>query len=232
MARWVLVQLLVTGMAALVHASPVTYSGNLTSADGGLVGAGGWVSDAANPVTFGWTVTEDSDASWHYHYVFNSSGLQGTVGHLVLETSQDLTSDDIRNATPAIASDGPTWYTQQTEGSGNYPIPEPLFGIKFPELSNTVVVIDFDSDHVPVWGDFYAKGGSISGNLWNAGFTPSDADPFEPVDNGSVGYHVLVPDTLTFDMQSAAYNVPVPGAFALCMIGTSLIIRLRKRLSF
>jgi len=227
MARWVLVQLLVTGMAALVHASPVTYSGNLTSADGRLVGTGGWVSDAANPVTFGWTVTEDSDASWHYHYVFNSTGLRGTLSHLVLETSLGLTSDDILNATPEFESDGPKW---QTQSNGNPSIPEPVFGIKFEQVSGTLVTIDFDSTHVPIWGDFYAKGGAVSGSLWNAGFTPSDTDPLLAAQDGSLGYHVLVPDTMTFEAQSIIRPVPVPGTLVLGMIGASLVVRLRKRL--
>jgi hypothetical protein len=229
MTRWISIQLLVAGMATLAHAGPM-YSGSLTSADGGLVGTGGWVANPAKPVTFDWVVSEDSDESWHYHYVFDSTGLQGTLGHLVLETSLNLTPDDILNATPKFENDGPKW---QTRKNGNPSIPEPVFGIKFEQVSGTLVVIDFDSAHVPVWGDFYAKGGSVSGNLWNAGFTSSDTDPSDPLKNGSVGNHVLVPDTMTFDSQSIIRPVvPVPGAFVLGMIGTSLIIRLRKRLPF
>jgi hypothetical protein len=230
MTRWISIQLLVAGMATLAHAGP-TYSGNLTSSDGGLVGNGGWVANPAKPVTFDWVVSENPDASWHYHYVFDSTGSQGTLGHLVLETSLTLTADDIFNATPEFENDGPKWQTQQTHGNGNHPIPEPVFGIKFEQVSGTLVVIDFDSDHVPIWGDFYAKGGSVSGNLWNAGFTPLDVDPFEPADNGSLGCHVLVPDTMTFEAQSIISPVvPVPGALVLGMIGTSFIVRLRKRL--
>lgn len=220
-------------MATLAHAGSAPYSGSLSSVTGGLQGNGGWVADPAKPVTFDWLVSENDDSSWHYHYVFDSTGLQGTIGHLVLETSQALTSDEIRNATPEFTSDGPKWYTQQTKGNGNHPIPEPLFGIKFAQLSSTLVVIDFDSDHVPIWGDFYAKGGAVSGNLWSAGFTSPDTDPFEPAQDGSLGYHVLVPDTMTFEAESIIRPVvPVPGAVILGMIGTSLIVRLRRRLPF
>jgi len=230
MTRWISIQLLVAGMAALAHAGPATYSGNLTSAGGGLVGTGGWVANPDNPVTFDWVVSENADESWHYHYVFDSTGLQGTLGHLVLETSVNLTPDDILNATPKFENDGPKWQTQR---NGNPSIPEPMFGIKFEQVSGSLVTIDFDSPRVPTWGDFYAKGGAASGDLWNAGFTSPDADPSDPAGDGSLGWHVLVPDTMTFESQSLIRPVvPAPGALVLGMIGTSVIVRLRKRLPF
>ena len=71
----------VAALGAVVQAVPTSYSGSLTTADGGLVGVGGW--DAApNPVTFSWTVTQNPDQSWHYHYEFDSTDVQGEISHL------------------------------------------------------------------------------------------------------------------------------------------------------
>jgi hypothetical protein len=220
MSRRIVVSVLVlVGGATLAQAAPTTYSGNLTSADGGLQGTGGWVSNPSKPVTFGWVVTQNDDLSWHYHYVFDTTGRQGTLSHLVLETSPNLTAADISNATPGIAAGDPRWYS---EHNGNPDMPEQVFGIKFPGTSSTVAIMDFDSVRAPMWGDFYAKDGAKGGRLWNAGFTHPDVDPVALAQNGSVAYHVLVPDTTT----SA---VPVPGSFLLASAGMGLISWVRRR---
>jgi hypothetical protein len=212
------VLVLVSG-ATLAQAAPTTYAGSLTSADGGLQGTGGWVSDPSTPVTFSWVVTQNDDQSWHYHYVFDTTGLQGTLSHLVLETSANLTAADISDAAPAITAGDPRWYSPE---NGNPDMPEQVFGIKFPGTSNTIATMNFDSVRAPTWGDFYAKDGAKGGRLWNAGFTASDIDPVALAQNGSVGYHVLVPDTTT----SA---VPVPGSFLLVSAGTGMISWIRRR---
>ncbi len=190
-----------------VQAVP-TYSGSLSSADGGLIGSGGWVSDPGKPVTFSWTVTQNGDLSWHYSYVFDSTDVKGTLSHLLLETSLNLTADDIFNDTPSAGS--PRLYE---DGPGNPNLPGPLFGIKFESVSGAVVSIEFDSTRAPMWGDFYAKDGSVGGELWNAGFL--DADPQAAADNGSLWDHILVPDTTTT-------IVPSPGAVLLSGIGIGL----------
>jgi hypothetical protein len=215
----------VTGMGASVLASPsspTSYSGSLTSADGGIVGTGGWVADSESPVTVHWTVTQNDNLTWHYHYQLDSAGLQGELSHLVIETSLTFTANDIANDVPSVEASSPQWHT---ESNGNFHIPEDLFGIKFEEVSGTVVTIDFDSPRNPVWGDFFGKSGSKAGEIWNAGFTVSDFDPVEGPGNGSVAYHALVPDTTTI-------SNPAPGAVLLAAIGTGLVGHLRRRKFF
>ncbi len=220
---------IVAALCTLLQAAPITYSGSLTSADdGGLVGTGGWVYTPGKYVTFTWTVAENEDLSWHYHYEFNSTGLQGDLGHLILEAGVGLTAGEVLNAAPAIAADSPRFYSDH---SGNPSLPETFFGIKFEPFQGSVNTIDFDSPAAPMWGDFYAKGGSKSQHLWNTGFTASDVDPSAAVQNGSLDYHVLVPtgsgSFTAYDVQVAV--MPAPGALLLGSLGAGLLSWLRTR---
>ncbi len=137
---------------------------------------------------------------------------------MVLETSSDLIAADISNAVPQVEGGGPGWFSA---GNGNPGMPEPVFGIKSPGNTSEIATFDFDCLRAPKWGDFYAKDGAKGGQLWNAGFTSPDTDPTVPAQNGSIAYHVLVPDTAT----SA---VPTPASALLVGVGTSMISWLRR----
>ncbi|MHC4983484.1 MAG: PEP-CTERM sorting domain-containing protein [Planctomycetota bacterium] len=125
----------------------------------------------------------------------------GGISHINVETSANFTSDDL------LDTDWPAGNLQVgllTVNDGSHDMPSDMTGIKFDNCPDiNTINIDFTSTRMPVWGDFYAKGGD--GNaVWNAGFgtAAQESDIFDahfdpPVgpSNGSINDHLLVPDS-------------------------------------
>ena len=84
-------------------------------------------------------------------------------------------------------------------GNPGFPAGETIFGIKF-DLNGDQRTVTFDSTRQPMWGDFYAKGGSSS-FAYNAdvGVGVANVNDYNAVPIDALGgslSKVLVPDTI------------------------------------
>ena len=206
-------------VAATTPARAVSYSGSLSVGDTGLSAVGVWDNVAT---TFRWVVDDTTTPGrWHYSYTLATPGGPGAgISHVIFEASDGFGFENLF----APATDPSDWISQAADGTeiqthlpgpGNPDMPSSVYGIKFNAADNadaTTLALSFDSDRVPVWGDFYAKAGQ--GALWNSGF--SAADPTDGPADGSIEHHVLVPDTATI-------LIPVPGALVLGSLGVVLV---------
>ncbi len=203
--------LFLPGIAASA-ATATMFSGSLSSASGQIGGVGDWINPG--PISIAWEVT---DLGTHYHYKYTLTVPRIDFSHFIVEVSPLATMGDFSNlAGPFQGTPGIGDY-DQTNGNPN--IPAQVHGLKFDNTSGTNVVFQFDSVRVPVWGDFYAKGGGTPTNqAWNAGFTLPD--PTVPAAGGTVDNHILVPDSKV---------VPEPATMAVLLTGLITLVPRRRR---
>jgi hypothetical protein len=212
------------GLAAVIlllmwggRAAGSTYTGRLAfappadSSDGLVLAGTKWPTYSA---IFSWAVS-DTDTShpgfgWKYEYEFklSSAKLQSAFSHVIIETSTAFnpTTDMLGLTGARIES-----YGNQAVRSGNPNMPADAWGLRFVPTGETYdMKWSFYSNRAPVWGDFYAKGGSRrTDTAYNRGFTANDVDPTSPAADGSAAFHILRPDT-EIALHSSLGAVPLP----------------------
>ncbi len=217
-------------MAIATQAAGPVYTGSISKLAGEVTGVPGsnWIS--GNP-RLSWAVTW-TGTNWNYNYNF-SVDKPGGVSHFILETSPTFTAADIWGYSGFSQASINTW-TRTAQGNSNPFMPlAGIYGIKFESFNPTgqYVSIGFNSDRAPVWGDFYVKDGKAGGvenAAWNVGFTDFDTDPSNAPANGSIGYHILRPDTQSGPISPA---VPEPGTIvaAIALLAPAGITMRRRR---
>jgi hypothetical protein len=222
------------GAISAEASSQLLYSGQLTSGNGGLSGAGAWSSGSA----LDWEVCWDAQAGL-YTYTYTLTVAQGPksgISHMTVETSDNF-DDAFWMVGAEFNIDKTEWGSQGPHPAANPHLPETFTGLKVETDSDVHdAMFWITTDREPIVGDFYAKGGggrNDPSSLFNTGFTNPDSDPvFTGLDSGQLfreayGFHVLVPNHQAVPPQA---TVPEPlSAVAVTAAAGALATYLRRR---
>ena len=142
--------------------------------------ANGLGSTIGGTTTLSWVIdngADPNDGLYHYSYTLQWTAQQG-ISHFILDLSDDCSATTIciQNLTLGANDsygDGGAVYGTFSGGGSDPGMPGTITGIKlYVTTTDKIFQFSFDSDRVPVWGDFYAKGGNGTSNgfnVWNVG---------------------------------------------------------------
>jgi hypothetical protein len=215
-------------LLALVSVSvqaPCGLVGSLASPkDKGLVTGGETWLPGGEGLKVSWIVSENADHTWHYQYTFtNRKGdpLKMDVSHFIISVSDNLTMADVFNFEGDFETASLGQY-KASPSNPEFPAGQTLYGLKI-NMGGEQVMVSFDSVRIPMWGDFYSKGGGKPKNYaYNTDFGVVVANLHDymgtPVDaSGNALFKILVPDT-----------IPEPATLAILGLGSLLLTPKRR----
>src|SRR5579884_2268394 len=152
--------------AATVYDTAASLTGTRTvGVSGGLIDGGG---TSFNNLTLSWNIIELPDLTYNYTYVI--SGFSAPLlSHFLLELSPTcltagqncITNPEVNGAAASTVLGYYCYSGPGCQGASNLGLATGFDGVKFSSMPASAgpVTISFNSSHVPVWGDFYLKGG-------------------------------------------------------------------------
>ncbi len=214
-------------LATPVYNTPVApgdWSGT-RSIGSGLAGTGVW-GQSSGGFSISWLITEPTPGTLHYEYTF--SWPQGAPSHVILELSEGCASSTagcvwgflFDGQEPAKIAWGT--FSPSDPGNANPNLPNPIYGVKVDRPDSDGLVVEFYSNRVPVWGNFYSKNGNAGGlgtnSVWNLGLESANAD------SGNVSYFIARPNSVQEPPE-----IPEPGTMALLGAGLVALGLIRRR---
>jgi len=206
--------------------SPLPASDTLTATGGGIVAkptGGTWASSAQLIAK----VSQLTPTTWHYDYEWITSGKD--LSHIIIEVTDGAKRSDFFNISvnAELESEDPRTYSPSDPGNSNPGLPGSIYGLKFePKSETSDFKFSFDSNHAPVYGDFYAKDGKekidkVQFNVYayNSGFSAAGPGDFSP------SSHTIVPDGLAVPEPTTV----IAGGLLLLPLGVTAMRALRRR---
>jgi len=211
------------------------FVGTRSIAGGGLINGGGTFTSGS----LSWIITSNFDGSLHYSYSLSTNSQQG-IGKFIWDLSDDCTAVGacfqnlaVTTAGPNSLSGSPSFGTF-TSANGNPGMPGSITGVTQSISSGAAnIMLEFDSNRVPVWADFYAKGGNPDGGEHQNGFSIFNAGlSFEATDTDTNHFAPMPDNVCTNLCGPQGNNVPEPSSTALFgagLLGFVFLGRRRKR---
>jgi hypothetical protein len=226
-----LMSVLVVSALLLLHgpavASPIIWdtdvSGELTGSRNALAGGGVTALDEwADDFTIRWAVVDNNNGTWSYTYSLSVPAPE--VSHFILEVTMDAAGFTALESSVPM-EEAQTWIPGENGGS-NPNLPNTLYGVKFAFGSNnpTYTLV---TNHAPVYGVFYAKGGSTQGKNAKFGAAWSDALNYSDYQTNeflSADDFIVRPDGDPPISQN-----PIPGPALLLGSGLAGLVWARRR---
>jgi hypothetical protein len=203
--------------ASTIFGSPAPLTGSLTASSGEIIASPGY-----SGATVSWTITPDLNNSslLDYTYVV-SSGNGPALSHFILSLSSGCmpgASNFDSSCVGGISSTEFGTYTSTSNGNSNIGLPagDSITGVKFNTGSTNSTTYSFTSDHMPVYGDFYFKGGQEF--AYDAGL----ANPATATAGDFIARPDSTPVTCVSDCGVNVQDAPEPGSLLMLCSGMIL----------